>query len=233
MNFFSIITLFLIIPMGFGINSVHGQIDPFSDIVIFQTGKLHTENNQFLVSDKFSIREFSNGNIIRISGQTIEGFPFITYSKIIEDNLETIGKIFINGKFERLLLEQNIVKNETVEDKNDDIVILAQYSQRVYSKNTMYLDIKIFDKEKNPTNNYNQNQGYVSNVNIDVSVIDENNKQVFAINGTTNDNGFFETEYTIPDQTNRETLTVYINAENDISKSSKILQVFSLGHIAK
>ncbi len=39
---------------------------------------------------------------------------------------------------------------------------------------------------------------------------------------------FFEIEFFIPEKS-RETFTVTINAENENSKTSKILQIFSLG----
>lgn len=55
---------------------------------------------------------------------------------------------------------------------------------------------------------------------------------MFSSNGITNDKGLFETNYLIPDNSKRETLTVTINVENKNSSSSKILQVFALGNIA-
>ena len=101
MNFFSICGIFLLFAVGLGINSTYAQIDPSSDIEFFQTGELHTIENTFLISNDFNIREFFNGNIIRVSGQTIEGFPYITYSKTLNDEkLDTFGKIFI--KWENL-----------------------------------------------------------------------------------------------------------------------------------
>jgi hypothetical protein len=54
---------------------------------------------------------------------------------------------------------------------------------------------------------------------------------VFSSNGITNDMGLFETKYLIPDNSKIETLTVAINAENENSSSSKILQAFALGNI--
>lgn len=46
------------------------------------------------------IREFFDREIIRVSGQTIEGFPHITYSKVYEEKIELRGIIFINYQFE-------------------------------------------------------------------------------------------------------------------------------------
>ena len=60
-------------------------------------------------------------------------------------------------------------------------------------------------------------------------VFDEENQEFFSSNGITNENGLYETEFFIPEKSIRQTLTVTITAENESSKSSKILQVFSLG----
>jgi len=213
------------------ISSVSGQIDPLSEIIFFQTGKLHTNNNQFQISDEFIVREFFNGNIIRISGQTIEGFPYITYSKISDENIDTHGSIFINNKFQKLSFSEKIIQTEQSVDKKDDLAIVVQYTQRAHSKQLIFVDVKIFEKEQNKYSNFNQNYGYISNTNIKVTITDDDNLEIFSSTGITNDKGLFETKYLIPDNSKRETLTITINAENDNSISSKILQVFTLGNI--
>ena len=78
---------------------------------------------------------------------------------------------------------------------------------------------------------YSQNYGYISNVNIQVAITDEENNEIFSSEGITNDKGLFETKYLIPDNSKRETLTIAINAENENSSSSKILQAFVLGNL--
>jgi len=74
--------------------------------------------------------------------------------------------------------------------------------------------------------------GFVPNTNIEVLVVDEENQKFFSMNGITNDKGFLEIEFFIPEQS-RETFTVTINAENENSKTSKMLQIFSLGQPPK
>ena len=61
--------------------------------------------------------------------------------------------------------------------------------------------------------------------------MNEDNQEFYSSSGITNNKGFFETEFFIPDNSKRETLLVTINAENEDSKSSKILQIFSLGSV--
>jgi len=233
MNFFAIFGIVVIFCIGsISINSVSAQIDPLSEILFFQTGELKTVENQFQISNDFAIREFFNGDIIRISGQTLEGFPYITYSKILEDSVDTHGIIFINNQFVKLsFVEEEISQIEEIENKNDDLAIVVQYTQRAHSKQFIFIDVKIFDKEQSKHDNFNQNYGQISNVNVQVIITDKNNQEVFSSDGITNDKGLVESKYLVPDNSNRETLTVAINAENENSSSSKILQVFTLGNI--
>lgn len=210
------------------VNDVFAQMDPLVDIGFLQTGKLNTSENQFHISNEITIREFFNGNIIRVSGQTIEGFPYITYSKILEDEINTHGMIFITGEFVDLNFEEKIIQEEKIIEKNQDISILVQYTQRIYEKNFARIDIKIYDIEQNRLNYFNQNYGFVPNTNIEVLVVDEDNQEFYSTKGISNDKGFFEIEFFVPERT-RETFTVTINAENENSKTSKILQIFSLG----
>ncbi len=223
------IAVVLLVPLLIG--TALAQIDPLVDIEFLQSGEINTKEHQFHISSEMSIREFFNGNIVRVSGQTIEGFPYIIYSKISDDKIDTHGIIFISGKFVKLSFEEEPKQEETVFEKKDDLGILVQYTQRVYSKQFAQIDIKIYDKEQNKLNDFNLNYGYVSNTNIEVLVIDEDNQEFYSSSGITNNKGFFETEFLIPENSIRETLTVTINAENENSKSSKILQLFSLGRI--
>lgn len=233
MNFFAMFGIFVIFSIGsISINSVSAQIDPLSEIIFFQIGELHTNNNQFQISDEFAVREFFDGNIIRISGQTIEGFPYITYSKISDENIDTRGSIFINNQFQKLFFSEKIIQTEQSVDGKEDLEIVVQYTQRAHSKQPVFIDVKIFDKEQNKHNYFNQNYGQISNVNVQVSITDENNQEVFSFEGITNDDGLIETKYLIPDNSGIETLTVTINAENENLISSKILQVFVLGNLS-
>ena len=233
MNYFTIfIFLSIIIIFSTSTNVVFGQIDPLSDISFFQSGELQTTENQFLISNEFNIRELSSGNIIRVSGQTIEGFPYITYSKISNGDINTRGVIFVNGKFVDLSFIENPIVPERIE-KNNDLVLLVQYSQSVYSREYVQVDVKLYDKEQNKSNDYYQNYGYVADVDIKINITNANQEIIFSSNGTTNERGFFETRYLLPDNSIYETLTISINAENEESITSKILQVFSLGNPSK
>lgn len=229
MNFFTVFTILVILILGgYSVNSAYAEIDHLVDIEFFQTGVLNTSENEFQISNELTIREFSNGNLVRVSGQTVEGFPYITYSKISMDRIDTEGVIFVNGKFTDLLFKDKLIQKQESVEKKDDLAILVQYTSQVYSRTNAFISLKIFDEEKNPLNDYNQKDGLISNVNINVLVIDGTSQEFFSTNGTTNDSGFYETKFWIPDNYRRDTLTVTIDAENGNSESSKILKISTL-----
>ena len=125
--------------------------------------------------------------------------------------------------------EDKIIQEKVIIEKNDDLAIVIQYTQRIYSEKFLQIDVKIFEKERNKLNNFYQKDNSISNTNIEIIVINEDGQNVYSSNGITNDRGLYEMEYLIPENSKRETLTVTINTENENLKSSKILQIFSLG----
>jgi len=138
--------------------------------------------------------------------------------------------IFINSEFVKLSFEEKVEQIINIE-KAEDISILVQYTQRVYSEKFIQIDIKIYDKDQNKLNDFNQNYGFISNTDIKIVILDEEGGEFYSVNGTNNDRGLFSAEFLIPENSQRQTLAVAINAENENSISSKILQVFSLGRI--
>jgi hypothetical protein len=232
MNFYFIAACISVLIIGVSTTDYSfGQIDPLIEIDFLQSGLIYSDTNQFNISNDISIREFFNGNIIRVSGQTIEGFPYITYSKISEEKIDTHGIIFINNQFVKLSFDEKVIGIRESTDKNDDLSLAIQYTQRAHSKQIIFIDVKVFDEKQNNYSNFNQNYGYIPNTNIEIVITDEENKEVFSSIGITDDKGLFETKYLVPDNSKRETLTISINAENENSSSSKILQAFVLGNI--
>ena len=229
LNFNKILSIFLILSIGITINFAYAQIN-VNDIEFLQTGTISTDENEFSISNDIAVREFFNGNIIRVSGQTIEGFPYITYSEMIDEGIQTRGIIYVGGEFLKLSFVEKPVQ-ETITEKEDDLQILIQYSQRVYSKQYATIEIKTYDPEQNKLKDFNQNYGFLANINIKVTVLDANDEEFYSTTGITNSKGFFETEFYIPERYPQETMTVTITAEDDDSKSSKMLQVFTLGAI--
>lgn len=231
MNFnIVVVCFFVLIIGGVIISQAYGQVDPLIEIGFLQSGVIYSSENQFHISDDMNIREFFNGNIIRISGQTIEGFPYITYSKIKNDEIDTFGKIFINHKFVKLSFIEKPLLIVDSEEKMDNLSILVQYTKSIFSKKFANISMYIFDKDANTQNDYYQKDGRIQNVDVEILVVDGENQKIYSSEGLTNQFGFYETEFWIPDNYPRDTLTMTINAEKNNSESTKILQINTLGN---
>jgi len=156
------------------------------------------------------------------------GFIFVNHYVQVSD---THGVIFVNGQFLKLSFIEKPVGEILIEQKTDDLSIATQYTQRAHSKQFIFVDVKIFEHEQNKYNKFDQNYGFIPDVEIQVIITNEDHQEIFSSVGVSNDKGLFETKYLIPDNSKRETLTITINAENNNSSSSKIFQVFTLGNI--
>lgn len=235
MNHYSYLVLIILFSFGIPLlETATAQIDPINDVEFIQTGKLFTDKKEFIISNEINIKEFSDGKIVRIIGYTIEGYPYITYSKIDNQQITTHGKIFTDGKFLSLVFDQQKISQiEKIEKKEklDNITILTQYTERLYSGQTAKIDIKIFDINQNKLNDFNQNYGYLSNTNIKIIVLDKNGQTFSSSDGITNERGFYNIEFFIPKNSQSGTFTIIINAENDNSKSTKTIQIFNRGEV--
>ena len=147
----------------------------------------------------------------------------------MEEQINTHGVIFIQGEFKKLNFDEKVKEETVVVEKNDDISLLVQYTQKTYSGKIIYVDVKVYDKDQNKLNDFDQNYGFISDVVLNIKITDEDEQVIFSSNGTTNQKGFFETEYLIPTNLDKETLILTIDAENENSSTSKIFQVFNFG----
>lgn len=235
MNLNPFLVLSLLFFSGvFTLEAVAAQIDVIDDIEFTQTGKLFTDKKEFSISNEITAREFFDGKIIRITGYTVEGYPYITYSKINNQQITTHGKIFADGKSTSLIFDmQKMPQIEKIKERKklDDLLILTQYTERLYSGQTAKIDIKIFDNNQNKSKNFNQNYGQMEDTNIRITWTDKNGQVFSSSEGITNERGFYSAGFFIPKNSQNGIFTVIIDAENENSKSSKTIQIFNLGEV--
>lgn len=231
-EFFLLIMIFSLgIPI---LETVSAQIDPIYDIEFIQTGKLFTDKKEFTISNEINIREFFDGKIIKITGYTVEGNPYITYSKITNQQITTHGKIFTDNKFVQMVFDkQNIsqIEKNEIKERSDNMLILTQYTERLYSGQTGKIDVKIFESNQNKSKHFNQNYGNIANTNIEITVLDKNGKIFSSSEGITNERGFYSMGFFIPKNNQNGIFTIIIDAENNNSKASKTIQIFNLGEV--
>ena len=78
---------------------------------------LHKENSGKATTLNYGIN-FAKGEILTI----------------LDDKIDTHGMIFIGGKFVDLNFEEKMIQEEIVIKKKDDLAILVQYTQQIFSK---------------------------------------------------------------------------------------------------
>ena len=86
-------------------------------------------------------------------------------------------------------------------------VVEIQYNYRITTK--------VYDAEKNPTSNFDQNYGFVSGVKIIAKILDSNNNVVKSFEGITDNHGYFSDGFRIPDNFKPGTYKVIVTAQKD------------------
>lgn len=225
-------TVFILIAFSLcaiTIQSVSAQIDVVSDIEFLKSGKIYADNQEYEISTNITIKEFFDGKIVRVSGLTMNNHPYITYSQIINESIQTRGIIYLNNKFVPMTFIIQETSSNKIIQKNDDLSILTSFTERLYTKQIAKIDVKIFDSSQNKLNDFNQNYGYIKDVNVGIVVFDEQNKEFAVFSGKTDGKGLFQSQFQIPENKPRGTFTIKITAENENSKSLKTIQIFNLG----
>src|SRR3970282_2412082 len=69
------------------------------NFVVFQTGIISTDNQDYAISKDFDTRIIQDGKIMRLSGITTTGEPYYLYQKMAGDEIIVKGKILVNGIF--------------------------------------------------------------------------------------------------------------------------------------
>ncbi len=69
------------------------------DFVVFQTGIISTDSQDYAISKNFETRIIQDGKIMRLSGITTTGEVYYLYQKMIDDEIIVKGKILVNGVF--------------------------------------------------------------------------------------------------------------------------------------
>jgi len=207
------------------------QIEPESSPIL-ESGIISTKNKDYIISNDFDIRQFIYGKILRISGTTIDGNFYYVYHKIIDDEISSRGKIFLDGKF--VPLEFNKVPEQVAEESSTsseqpEMKILVQQTERVYWTENFDIAIRVFDAKLNTLNDFNQNWGYLSDIDVLIEITDPENEPLLSFKGKTDHNGTFEAGFFIFNKTLKGAYTVKISVGPENNQTTETLSMFVLG----
>jgi len=227
LGFFSLI---LLIPQ----TALSQQIEPESSPVL-ESGIISTKNKDYMISNDFDIRQFFFGKILRMSGTTIDGNFYYVYHRIIDDEISLRGKIFLDGKF--VPLEFNKISEQVAEESSTsaeqpEMKILVQQSERIYWEKNYGITIRVFDAELNKFDDFNQNWGYLSDIDVLVEITNPENEPLTSFKGKTDSNGTFEAGFLVFYKTMKGEYAVKISVGSENNQATKTLSMFILGDLS-
>ena len=161
------------------------------NFVVFQTGIISTDNQDYAISKNFETRIIQDGKIMRLSGITTTGEVYYLYQKMVGDEIIVKGKILVNGVFIPIKYREKIFEPEILIKPETELIISTKLPQYTYARYPFAISVKVFDAEKNPQAKFEQREGVLKNVFVNVTITNQFDKFVTSFSGITDSTGLF------------------------------------------
>lgn len=160
----------------------------------------------------------------KISGKLVEnvavGSVYSFTGKIEKDNqsmkIVYVAKISILEAPKEVSTKEKEMGNKVTNETGQEIlklVLITKQTDRVQVSDSYRITAKVYDADKNPTKDFNQNWGFVSGVKIMTKIIDVDGVIVKLLEGVTDNGGYFSDGFRIPDNFKPGTYKVVVAAE--------------------
>lgn len=167
------------------------------NFVVFQTGIISTDNQDYAISKNFETRIIQDGKIMRLSGITTTGEAYYLYQKMVDDKIIVKGKILVNDVFVPIKYKEKIFGSEIPAEPETKLIISGKLPQYTYARYPFAISVKVFDAEKNPQAKFEQENGALENVFVNVTITNQFDKYVTSFSGKTDSNGLFRGSYVV------------------------------------
>ncbi len=167
------------------------------DFVVFQTGIISTDIQDYAISKDFETRITQNEKIMRLSGITTTGEVYYLYQKMVDDKIIVKGKILVNGVFIPIKYSERVFEPEIMIKHETDLIIATKLPQYTYARYPFAISVKVFDAEKNPQAKFEQREGAIENVFVNVTITNQFDKFVTSFSGLTDSTGLFRGSYVV------------------------------------
>jgi len=207
------------------------QIEPESSPIL-ESGIISTKNKDYIISNDFDIRQFFFGKILRISGTTIDGNFYYVYHRIIDDEISLRGKIFLDGKFVPLEFNkepEQVTDESSTSSEQPGMKILVKQTERVYWEGNFGITVRVFDAKLNILNDFNQNWGYLADVDVIVEIFNPENELLTSFVGKTDQTGNFEAGFFVFNKTLKGEYIVKISVGPENNQTTETLSMVVLG----
>lgn len=166
------------------------------NFVVFQTGIISTDNQDYAISKNFETRIIQDGKIMRLSGITTTGEVYYLYQKIVDGDIIVKGKILVNEVFVPIKYKEKIFEPEIPAKPETKLIISTKLPQYTYAGYPFAISVKVFDAEKNPQAKFEQ-EGALKNVFVNVTITNQFDKYVTSFSGKTDFNGLFRGSHVV------------------------------------
>jgi len=204
------------------------------NFLVFQTGIISTDNHDYGISKNFETRIIQDGKIMRLSGITTTGESYYLYQKMVDGKIIVKGKILVNNKFIPIIQSWTVVEEKQIVDREQSMPIKMVISQPhdIYWRQIYTINVKVFEADKNPLNNYWFKEYLVPNVSILIDINHENGRHLTTIEGTTNEDGYFKGQYYVRDNLDwGGKYNVHVVAGDEDNNDTEDLTTFIIGEI--
>ncbi|MGQ0792149.1 MAG: hypothetical protein ACT4NJ_08025 [Nitrosopumilaceae archaeon] len=138
-----------------------------------------------------------DGKIMRLSGITTTGEAYYLYQKIIDNKIIVKGKILVNEVFVPIKYKVKIFEPEIPVESETQLIITTKLPQYTYARYPFTISVKVFDAEKNPQAKFEQVNGVLKNVFVNVTITNQFDKYVTSFGDKTDVNGLFRGSYVV------------------------------------
>lgn len=186
---------------------------------IIRDGKFFTltGNAKSSEGDKISLKLFG-----RLVAQSKESSAY-SISGRIEKNGELfkiasgvkIEKVVIKEPVPEKVIETKIPSSNETKIEGKKILLIAKHTGWVDVSYSYRITTKVYEADKNPTSNFDQNYGFIQGAKITVKILGSDGKIVKSFEGLTDNHGYFSDGYRLPDNFKRGTYKVVVTAEKD------------------
>ncbi|HXV65809.1 MAG TPA: hypothetical protein VD731_01095 [Nitrosopumilaceae archaeon] len=167
------------------------------NLLVFQSGIISTDNKDYAISNDFKIRVIQDGKIIRLSGITTTGEVYYLYQKMKDDKIIVSGKILENDDFIPISYNEEIYKPKIPVDSKTELILSTKLPQHTYASYPVGISVKVFDAKKNPDARFEQSEGALENVLVNVTITNQEGKFVTLLSGKTDSTGLFRENHVV------------------------------------
>jgi len=225
------------VVIDFGKNIIEQKTSKIKITPTLDLGIVQTTNHDFLLdfSDDVFVKVYGNSFVIK----SLEEPSLFIYARNVGDNNYVVKVYTVDNGFQKQTFTGTLEPtpenlNEFLEPEPSETLpemnLLVKHTERLYWKESYLITVRVFDAELNRFNEFDQNWGYITGIDILVEIFNGQDELLTSLSGQTGKTGYYEAQSFVPDKLNpRGVYTVNVTADNGQVELIKTLPLHILG----